>query len=96
MVANETVEKPTHVTRELFGADIDGGTKEHPLKGLRLRSDAREGKGKGWDPFFPPRLRQFSALAMSPSLSVALRLCGEMGTPHPIKPALGSLRSSEN
>jgi hypothetical protein len=30
----ETVEKPTHVTRELFGADIGGGTKEHPLKGL--------------------------------------------------------------
>ena len=39
------IEKPAHVTRELFGADIDGGTKEHPLKGLRLRSDAREGKG---------------------------------------------------
>ncbi len=51
---------------------------------------------KGWDPFFPPRLRQFSALAMSPSVSVALRYCGEMGIPHPIKPALGSLRSSEN
>jgi hypothetical protein len=25
---------------------------------------------KGWDPFFPPRWRQFSALAMSPSLSI--------------------------
>ena len=50
---------------------------------------------RGGDPFFPPRLRQFSALAMSPSWSVAPRLCGEMGTPHPIKPALGSLRSSE-
>jgi hypothetical protein len=44
----------------------------------------------------PSGLRQFAALAVSPSLSVALRLCGEMGTPHPIKPALGSLRSSEN
>ena len=41
---------------------------------------------KGWDPFFPPGLRPFSALAVSPSLSVALRL----------RPALGSLRSSEN
>jgi hypothetical protein len=30
----ETVEKPAHVTREIFGADIGGGTKEHPLKGL--------------------------------------------------------------
>jgi hypothetical protein len=30
----ETVEKPTHVTREIFGADIGGETKEHPLKGL--------------------------------------------------------------
>ena len=26
--------KPSHVTREIFGADIGGGTKEHPLKGL--------------------------------------------------------------
>ena len=30
----ETVEKPAHVTRELFGADTGGGTKEHPLKEL--------------------------------------------------------------
>jgi hypothetical protein len=51
---------------------------------------------RGGDPFFPPGLRQFATLAVSPSSSVALRLCGEMGTPHPIKPALGSLRSSEN
>ena len=36
----EAVEKPTHITRELFGVDIGGGTKEHPLKGLWLRSDA--------------------------------------------------------
>ena len=28
--AQETVEKPPHVTRELFGAHIGGGTKEHP------------------------------------------------------------------
>ena len=26
--------KPAHVTREIFGAHIGGGTKEHPLKGL--------------------------------------------------------------
>ena len=30
----ETVEELTHVTRELFGVDIGGATKEHPLKGL--------------------------------------------------------------
>ncbi len=41
---------------------------------------------KGWDPFFPPGLRHFSALAVSTSLSVALRL----------RPALGSWRSFEN
>ena len=51
---------------------------------------------KGWDPFFPPGLRHFSALAVSPSLSVALRLAGRWGPRNPIKPALGSWRSSEN
>jgi hypothetical protein len=51
---------------------------------------------KGWDPFFPPGWRQFPALAVSPSLSVALRLAGRWGSRNPIKPALGSLRSSEN
>ncbi len=44
----------------------------------------------------PFGLRQFSALAVSPGLPVAPRLCGEMGPPHPIAPAPGSLRSSEN
>ena len=34
MPSQETVEIPTHVTRELFGADIGGATKEHPSKGL--------------------------------------------------------------
>ena len=33
-LAYETVEKPAHATRELFGADIGGATKEHPLTGL--------------------------------------------------------------
>ena len=51
---------------------------------------------KGVGPFFPPGLRHFSALAVSPSLSVALRLAGRWGPRNPIKPALGSLRSSEN
>ena len=32
--AQETVERLTHVTRELFGVDIGGATKEHPLQGL--------------------------------------------------------------
>ena len=42
----------------------------------------------------PERAEEF---APRKGLSVALRLaCGEMGTPQPIKPALGSLRSSEN
>ena len=44
----------------------------------------------------PSGLRQFSTLAMSPSLSVALWLAGRWGPRNPIKPALGSLRSSEN
>jgi hypothetical protein len=30
----ETAEKRAHVTRELFRADIGGGTKEHPLMRL--------------------------------------------------------------
>ena len=57
------------------------------------KSSRRE---RGWDPFFPPGLRHFSDLAVSPSLSVALRLAGRWGPRNPIKPALGSLRSSEN
>jgi hypothetical protein len=39
------VEKPKHVTREIFGSDISEETKRHPLKGLCLRSDARAAKG---------------------------------------------------
>ena len=42
---------------------------------------------KGRDFFFSPGLRQFSDLAVSPSLSVALRLAGENG-----HPTLSSLR----
>jgi hypothetical protein len=49
---------------------------------------------KGWDPFFPSRLRQFSALAMSAKLVRSTAALWE--PPHPIKPVLGSLRSSEN
>ena len=51
-----------------------------------------------WCPkeFAPSGLRHFSDLAVSPSLSVALRLAGRWGPRNPIKPALGSLRSSEN
>jgi hypothetical protein len=34
LFSQETVEKPAHVTREIFGADTGGGRKEHPVKGL--------------------------------------------------------------
>ena len=47
-------------------------------------------------PFLPTGLRHFSALAVSPSLSVALGPAGRWGPRNPIKPALGSWRSSEN
>jgi hypothetical protein len=61
-LAKETLEVPTHLTREFLGADIGGATKEHPCKGAvteerpEIRPKALTPR-KGWDPFFPPGLR---------------------------------------
>ena len=43
------------MSRASSGVDIGGATKEFAPR-------------KGWDPFFPPGLHHFSALAVSPSL----------------------------
>ena len=52
--------KNSRMSRELFGIAIGGATKEHPRKGLQLRSDARGAPkaraDKGVEPFFPTKV----------------------------------------
>ena len=75
---------PCDVNLAIVGDNVErlaGNAEDRPS----IPADFAKAEGltprKGWDPFFPPRLRQFSALAMSPSWSVAPRLCGDP-TPH--------------
>ena len=68
------------------------GRAPSPFHGAPKSSRAQKGVG----PFLPTRVAPLFDLAVSPSLSVARRLAGRWGPRNPIKPALGSLRSSEN